>query len=382
VAKQIPESLLDVWRRTQALRKTIDESNVALLTAHRDLVAAEARFAAELEPLLPDVVDPPVDPPDDPVVDPPKVIGAQGVLAQRDFRLWDPFEISSGDRLKDTRFHNFGWTGMHHGKGAGPLDDFEIRNCILDDGDKWLSRAYRMRGLPGKPIVVSGCTLSNCRTEHGFYWNLAGGGGPWPAWLGDDAPTLDMIAILIELTHFEHIGSQAIQFVGVPGREAETPEPELDGAAGGVVVVRDVTARDIGWNHGGSARASYALSFFPTPHALYLENVEVDNSEQNLSALAISPDTDHGALLIEDRTKAVCRNVRALFQKTTRPIANFKRVAELVLDGCHFEATGGQPWISITGPTKVSIRNCTGNVRVHLNRNDVGAITDNLELSS
>lgn len=371
--KQINAAALTVWRHTNQLQRIHDDQGAAL-QALRDAEVELAILMAKAQ-----AGDLPDDEPDE---DEPdhwlKLVGAQTITRQVDKRLWDEFEVNSGDRLSNTRFHNMGWTGMHHSKGAGVVDDFVCEHVHLDNGQKWLSRAYRMRGAPTKPIVQRNCSLTNCATEHGYYWNLAGGGGFVP-WLETTAPEPDQIALLFEYCLFQHIGSQAMQFVGVPGREAETPDPEGDAEKGGVIVVRRCLFEDIGWNHGGSARASYALSFFESPHDVFIDEIVVDNSMSNPDPLAMGKDMDKGALLIEAsgiNRRAVVINSEFRFNKTDRSLGNFKDLDELVIQGCHFEADGGQAWLSLKGCKNVVITGCTGNVRIKVDGTDVGSIGD------
>jgi len=284
-----------------------------------------------------------------------------GVMPSRvrnviDWSNWSGTEVATGDRYVDTEFVGSRWTGMHHDKNAGALEDLGVVNCMFRWGDKWLSRMYRVR-----QALFDRCTFMDVLQEHAIYWNIAGGHAT-------HEPS-DDVNIHIRRCHFHNISSQAIQMVGSPDRAGETPEPEEDASPGLGIKVSESLFQNIGART-GHTRASFALSFFQTPNDVWLEDVILNNRMQP---------TSRGALLCERRDTPRSRLFvnHSYFHtgKLEQPMAKIEDTKEVILHDTEFIARrGGQSWIDIKGAEKLRITECGGNVMVRRNGQDLGMI--------
>ncbi len=281
-------------------------------------------------------------------------VGATGPLELTLWNDWGGLDVESGDTIEGVMFADGDWTGLHHSPYAGPLDDATIRNVALLHMEKWASRMYRVRS----GVLVEDVTVAGVLCEHGFYFNMAG---------YNDEVDLEKPALVFRRCHWRDVGSQAVQLVYRPEEQDFDFEAEGDGTPGGLILVEYCLLENVGWNRGGSARASYALSFFATDNPVLLRRTVLDNSAQAESK---------GALLVEERWRADVEDCRFTLGVTDRPVAIFRDVEVLRVTGCHFEAAGGQAWIDVERCPDVEFSGCTGNVLIRRDGDSVAMIDE------
>jgi hypothetical protein len=258
---------------------------------------------------------------------------------------WSPADIDenlNNQIYTGINFVNGDSVGLHHYIENGPCDNLLIMDCTFMNHHKWASRSYRMRSNN----KFLNCRFSNVLTEHAIYHNIAGYNG---------IVDITTPSFVVDGCLFEDIGSQAIQLV------QRAMEQGIDCAAlgdcthGGPIIIRNTLFRNIGWNLGGNARASYALSLFDCTNEAYISNITVDNSLQRES---------RGALLLQNSVNAVVENSSFILGNNDRPIIECANVQKLTIQNCHFESLGNNA-LNIHGCGQVDIVNCTGNAAIY-----------------
>jgi hypothetical protein len=264
--------------------------------------------------------------------------------------LVDGTTFSSGDVLEGRHFVDGHWTGLEHRIEQGPCYGARWRGLILERCSKWASRCYRM----GPRNRITATAFVAVSPEHALYWNLRGG-----------EPTLE--ALTIRTSYFVDIASQAVQLVYRPSEQGFDFERAGDGLPGGPITVADCLVRNAGYMYGdGNARASFALSFFTSPHAaVRVVRTIVDKSMQAKST---------GALLVQAFPSAWIQSSAFMVGEATQPVLKFESTRQVRLETVAVYARGGQAWVDLQGVEGALIRGCRGNVRVHWNGADVGPI--------
>lgn len=268
----------------------------------------------------------------------------------------DGHTFGSGETIDGRHFVNGTWVGLEHRIEQGPCEGALLQGLILEHCSKWASRCYRM----GPANRIRACAFVNVKPEHAVYWNLRG-------------TRPDVASFVLRNSLFLDIESQALQLVYRRSEQGFDFEAAGDGAAGGEIIVADCLVRNAGWGIGdGNARAAFALSFFSSPHS----GVRVVRSIVDKSMQAKST----GCLLVQAFPRAFVGSSAFLSGEATQPVLKFEGTRHVELIGSAIFAGGGQAWVSFDGCGGAIIHGCRGNVRVHWNRQDVGAITDTLVL--
>ena len=263
----------------------------------------------------------------------------------------------SGDTIEGRHFVNGTWVGLEHRIEQGPCQGATLRQLILEACSKWASRSYRMG--PGNRIAA--CAFVNVTPEHAVYWNLRG-------------TDPERAGFVLRNSLFLDIESQAVQLVYRRQEQGFDFEAAGDGAPGGELVVADCLVRNAGWGiDDGNARAAFALSFFTTPHSsVRIVRTAVDKSMQAKSS---------GCLLVQAFPRAFVGSSAFLAGEDSRqPLAKFEGTRHVELRACIFSGTSGQTWVDFVNVGGAIVHGCRGNVRVHWNGQDVGAITETLFL--
>lgn len=290
-------------------------------------------------------------------------------------------ELSSRDKIQDqaaTRDPAAYWAaGISNYPWSGACDDVVLRELVLRAAGKWASRSYRMRSRNRVEFVA----VLDTYPEHVFYWDLCGR-------LHDPRKEPSPAAV------FRHIltcntGGQELQLVQL-GENRRAPEgfdvkEAGDWSAGGPIVIQDWLSHNAGWLQAGPhVRAAFAFSFFASLNDVFAQRIIVNKTMQTASTGALlcegvedwrrEPGIEWGHLL--RRRRFVFKNCAFLLRYGTQPIALLSKGADVLFDGCVFQAEGGQNWIDVQSGATVKLRNCKGTARVHVHRDDVGPVTE------
>jgi len=271
--------------------------------------------------------------------------------------------LESNQTYSGKLWFNGQWTGLHHYYEDGPCDNVVVRDCKFLSAQKWASRSYRMR----KNILVERVHVDDVETEHGFYWNMAGLGGPNPTGQGFAAMWKDCL--------WTNIGSQAIQLVY---RDWETPEPVIDNTPGGMIWLLDCRGENVGFNLSGNARAAYAFSFFYSQNDVTMLRVSLNNLQQDQSRGAVFCEGPNRSMLMVncDYQMGIC----------DRPIAKFENLDNLIIRNSLFtcrpgitdKGEPGRQKIEINNCQSIRIEGCVGNVEVWVNGQNLGSVVNNV----
>lgn len=294
-----------------------------------------------------------------------QAIGPRGRL--RPAVLGERFELSSGQVVADLALDSFvTWgVGLHNALEDGPIDYVKLENLLVRNATKWASRLYRAR----RSMRVQSCAFVGTDPEHDLYWNLAGFAGE-----GLSEPSVTVSDCL-----FADTASQAIQFVqrdheGTPG-EPGFYDLREDLTRGGLVVLERNVIVNAGHRIGdGNARASFAVSLFPSLNDVLIRDLFVDKTMQEDST---------GCLLVQGHRRVRVKNAALVIGgEAHQPLAKLENIETLELEGCHLEAARGQNWIDLHNVGRVVMRGCSGSARVHVNSTDRGLVSENLTLEA
>ncbi len=254
------------------------------------------------------------------------------------------------------------YTGIGLGGGYSPhKDDTLVEDCLISHTKKWGMRNYSMR----RGNVVRRVTFRDCQDEHAIYLNPAGFGADF--WTNAPNPFIPEHCVLIDHCLFDDIHSQAIQFRQPEGKPEKTAGGADDWTPGGALIVRDCLARNIS-QVGVGGRPSFAFSFQRSRNPVLLERVTLDNSmqEQSRGAVLVEGYEEPEGAVGHYPREAILRDCSFTLGHAQQSVGKFTDLASLTIENCHFEATGGNTWLSIEGCEKVVVKDCTGNVRIHV----------------
>jgi len=291
----------------------------------------------------------------------PSTLGPRVPLEIIDLRDWDSPDIDkdsnlNGEYYRGKAYVNGNWTGFNHHFTHGTCDRFVLEDCEIRGHEKWGTRAYRMRYAN----CINHCRFGDIMYEHGLYWNLAG-------YNNDPDLDLNVPSLIIENCIFGDIASQAIQLVQRASEQGFDFEAAGDLTRGGDVVIKNSFFRNIGWNHGGNARASYGISAFASNNHVLVENCHLDNSCQKFSK---------GAIMSSWHPSTTVKDSSFMLGIGDRPIAEFEGNNLLSIKDSTFINEGPQKFIRIKSCQNIDISDCSGNVSIQVDGNIVGPITN------
>jgi len=269
------------------------------------------------------------------------------------------YPLDSRAHIKGLQLADGHWVGLHHYYRRGPCDHVIIEDCDLQSHQKWASRSYAMRA----GNIVMNSAFRDVYTEHGIYWNIHG-------YAGSGLDTERMPALILRRSIFENLGSQGVQFVQ-HGRANEYLDPDEGISPGGEIRLRGNLFRNVGYNRSGNARASFAMSFFRSLNNVDVKGCMVDNSGQA---------TSRGALLCEAREKFALSGSVFLTGVLQQPMIQVEEVENVHIENCFFHAPGGQTWLSFENCRNVTVTGCTGNMRIKVDGEDRGAVTEGISI--
>lgn len=272
----------------------------------------------------------------------------------------------SGDRFEGQYFQQGSWVNIQHDWRKGRLTDVEFRNFAILGSWRWGARFFGVAGVKAENMTISGV-----KEEHGWYLNLAKTNAT-------HIPVLDWDRVLVE-----NIGSQVLQTVVRPHETLDfVRDTDIDT---GPIRVKNSVFRNFhltsvgedGKNLGGK-RPAQTMQLKASPNNVELRNNLWDNTAVPLSygCLTILGKSDRNGVDASFRKAFVDQCVMRTAPSQQKPIWA-QNIDLFRLTRSHVETMGGkEPIIQLDGVRRILIENCTGNVRLVVNGQDVGRITD------
>jgi hypothetical protein len=280
-------------------------------------------------------------------------------------------QLQSGDVIQNKFIVGEEWVGLAHWTGPNPsyLDDVLIRNCLLLGSKIWASNSHHHR----KNFRMENVSIVSVRNEHGIYHRSHG--------YGPDATEDELLmpSCTYHRMHFYGIGSQALQHFGASTRAYESVDWLEDDTPGGLVQLSDSVIEECGHPKWG-ARPAHTLSFRAGKNPVLVRDVLHDGTKQleATGTLLVEGDVGQDNWQGYEREVTVQR-LTAVLKQTDRPVAQFDGCGDVVLEDCHFEVESGQPWLEANNCKSLTVRNCSGDIRVKWNKRQADEDTVDIE---
>ena len=252
-----------------------------------------------------------------------------------------------------------------------------LEQCLVHLLRLWGFRGHRVQ----RGNKVSRCTFRDIDIEHGWYDNQAGVG---PGVAIDEETDY---SLWFDKCLFEDIGSQGIQRVGYYGKRAkETSDPAFDDTPGLPLRITNTVFRNVTLPTGGRPANVISLQE-PCRSGLYMADVEIDNTMQDLSfgglVVVGFQDQSYARRIVMEGRGAI------MLPKGDRPLVSLQYPGDVTISGWHFDCTEGhpQPWIDCYKPLvghRIRVTGCSGPdyVRLRYRGVDIGPISGEYDIDT